>query len=150
MKFPLYHDYIKQVLPHRPPFLFIDRIDRLEIKDKDSRENRCVEVAKIVAPDEPFFQGHFPGNPVMPGVIVLEIMGQAGLLAAFTPDDKYDCLLRSISQCKFRAPVTPGMEVKVKSEVTKDRSNMIHSYSIVTVDDKKVTEGEVVLYYRLH
>ena len=147
---PLYHDYIKQVLPHRPPFLLVDRVDHLFVKDKDSREGRTIEAAKSVNIDDFFFQGHFPNKPIMPGVIILEAICQAGLLAAFTPKDKYDCLLRSLSQSKFRSPVTPGMELKLQAEVIKDRSNTLSIEGTATVQEKRVAETKIIVHYFLH
>jgi len=95
---------IQAVLPHREPFLFVDRVESLT-GDK-------IVARKLVTANEPFFQGHFPGNPIMPGVLILEALAQAGALLA-APQVGFDpardaIFLMAIDKVKFRKPVVPG------------------------------------------
>jgi len=95
---------IQAVLPHRYPFLLVDRVDSLG-GDK-------IVARKLVTANEPFFQGHFPGNPIMPGVLILEALAQAGALLAAPQvgfDPAHDAIfLMAIDKVKFRKPVVPG------------------------------------------
>jgi 3-hydroxyacyl-[acyl-carrier-protein] dehydratase len=108
MKMPLYYKDITEILPHRYPFLLIDRVIELEL-------GKRVVGIKSVTFNEPFFQGHFPGNPVMPGVLIIEAMAQVGGVLAYlsiygdTNKGNVDLIyFMSIDKAKFRKPVVPG------------------------------------------
>ncbi len=104
---------IMEILPHRYPFLLIDRIVELE------RKKRIVAI-KNVTMNEPFFQGHFPGMPIMPGVLVVEAMAQAGgtlLLTEFPNRDEVLVVFAGIEKAKFRRPITPGDQLRITVEV---------------------------------
>ncbi len=104
---------IMEILPHRYPFLLIDRIVELE------RKKRIVAI-KNVTFNEPFFQGHFPGMPIMPGVLVVEAMAQAGgtlLLTEFPNRDEVLVMFAGIEKAKFRRPITPGDQLRITVEV---------------------------------
>jgi 3-hydroxyacyl-[acyl-carrier-protein] dehydratase len=105
-------------LPHRYPFLLIDRIVEFEPK------KRLVAI-KNVSVNEPFFQGHFPGYPIMPGVLVVEAMAQAGgiIMMAEIPDrDKKLVVFTGIERAKFRRPVTPGDQLRIEVDVLSFRT----------------------------
>jgi 3-hydroxyacyl-[acyl-carrier-protein] dehydratase len=130
---------IQQILPHRYPFLLIDRV--VEI----ARKERIVAI-KNVTINEPFFQGHFPGHPIMPGVLVVEAMAQAGatlLLAEMSPEHRKNSLavFTGIEKAKFRRPVTPGDQLRIVVEVTAWRHNAGRMLGKAYVGDKVATEA---------
>jgi 3-hydroxyacyl-[acyl-carrier-protein] dehydratase len=130
---------IMDILPHRYPFLLIDRVVELV------RMQRIVAI-KNVTINEPFFQGHFPTYPIMPGVLIVEAMAQAGgaLLLTEIPNrhDKL-VLFTGIDQAKFRAPVVPGDQVRIEVEVLKMRSRGATMRGNAYVDGKLVCEAEI-------
>ncbi len=130
---------IMQILPHRYPFLLIDRVVELV------RMKRIVAI-KNVTINEPFFQGHFPSYPIMPGVLMVEAMAQAGgaLLLTEVPDrDDKLVLFTGIDGAKFRAPVVPGDQVRIEVEVLKWRSRGATMRGNAYVDSKLVCEAEI-------
>lgn len=129
---------IQKILPHRYPFLLVDRIVELELDKK-------VVGIKMVTLNEPFFQGHFPGKPIMPGVLIIEAMAQTGgvlLLNSFENPDEKLVYFMQINNAKFRKPVVPGdqlyMEVKLKNK----KSKVVMMSGRVFVDDVLVAEAE--------
>jgi 3-hydroxyacyl-[acyl-carrier-protein] dehydratase len=130
---------IMEILPHRYPFLLIDRVVELV------RMQRIVAI-KNVTINEGFFQGHFPTYPIMPGVLIVEAMAQAGgaLLLTEIPDrqDKL-VLFTGIDQAKFRAPVVPGDQVRIEVEVLKMRSRGATMRGNAYVDGRLVCEAEI-------
>jgi 3-hydroxyacyl-[acyl-carrier-protein] dehydratase len=131
---------IMQILPHRYPFLLIDRVVELV------RMQRIVAI-KNVTINEPYFQGHFPTYPIMPGVLMVEAMAQAGgaLLLTEVPDreDKL-VLFTGIDGAKFRAPVVPGDQVRIEVEVIgKMRSRGATMRGNAYVNGKLVCEAEI-------
>jgi 3-hydroxyacyl-[acyl-carrier-protein] dehydratase len=119
-------------LPHRYPFLLIDRVVEFE------RAKRLVAI-KNVTMNEPFFQGHFPGYPIMPGVLVIEAMAQAGAIIMLSeiPDrDKTLAVFTGIERAKFRRPVTPGDQLRIEVDVLAFRSRMGRMEAKATVDGK--------------
>ena len=131
---------IMAILPHRYPFLLIDRV--LEITPKQ----RIVAV-KNVTINEPFFQGHFPGYPIMPGVLIVEAMAQAGgaLLLTEIPDraDKL-MVFTGIEEAKFRRPVTPGDQVRFEVDVLQWRSRAVKMQGKAFVDGKLTCEAVIM------
>jgi 3-hydroxyacyl-[acyl-carrier-protein] dehydratase len=130
---------IMQILPHRYPFLLIDRVVELV------RMKRIVAI-KNVTINEPFFQGHFPTYPIMPGVLMVEAMAQAGgaLLLTEVPDREDKLMVfTGIDQAKFRAPVVPGDQVRIEVEVLKWRSRGATMRGNAYVDGKLVCEAEI-------
>jgi 3-hydroxyacyl-[acyl-carrier-protein] dehydratase len=106
---------IQKILPHRYPFLFIDRV--LEVTPGES-----IVAVRLVSNSDPILQGHFPGNPILPGVVQVEAMAQAAVILAhasghFDPET-HDCFFIGISEAKFRAPAVPGevLQIRVKAE----------------------------------
>jgi 3-hydroxyacyl-[acyl-carrier-protein] dehydratase len=130
---------IQQILPHRFPFLLIDRV--VEI----TRKERIVAI-KNVTINEPFFQGHFPGHPLMPGVLIVEAMAQAGallLLSEMSTEHRKNSLavFTGIEKAKFRRPVTPGDQLRIVVEVTAWRHNAGRMLGKAYLGDKVATEA---------
>lgn len=130
---------IRKILPHRYPFLLVDRIVELD-------HERIVGIKSVTA-NEPFFPGHFPDYPVMPGVLIVEAMAQtAGVLVlANIPDrDNKLVFLVSIEYARFRKPVVPGDTLRLEMTVVKRRSNVAKMAGRATVDGVVVAEAEVM------
>lgn len=142
-------DILKR-LPHRYPFLLVDRVVAIRESGTDSRVGRKITAIKNVTMNEQFFQGHFPGSPVMPGVLVLEAMAQAGALAYSRKTDPHmDVAIVSVSEAKFRRPIVPGDTLSIEAEVLKDRSNMTLLKCQVFVEGKLAAEAEIMAYVGL-
>lgn len=131
---------IQNIIPHRYPFLLVDRILELD-------PNKRVVGIKNVTMNEPFFQGHFPGHPIMPGVLLLEAMAQTGGVLALksNPDAKNKVLyFMSIDKAKFRKPVMPGDQVRFELDVLKMRSNVMSFKAQALVEGAVVAEAEMM------
>lgn len=130
---------VSRILPHRYPFLLVDRILNFE-------ENK-IEGLKNVTINEPFFQGHFEGNPIMPGVLILEAMAQVGgvllLNIVDRPEDHWVYFL-AIDKARFRKPVTPGDQIIFKLEMMSLKRNICKMYGRAFVEDVLVAEAEMV------
>ncbi|MDL4907671.1 3-hydroxyacyl-ACP dehydratase FabZ [Enterococcus gallinarum] len=129
---------IKEIIPHRYPMLLVDRIEELE-------EGKRVVAKKNVTINEPFFQGHFPHEPVMPGVLIVEAMAQAGAVALLSlPDFRgKTAYFGGLDKAKFRKKVTPGDTLILKVEILKVKSAAGIGKGIAYVDGKKVAEAEL-------
>ena len=121
---------IKEILPHRYPFLLIDRVISID-------GNKIVAIKNVTA-NENYFQGHFPIEPVMPGVLIIEALAQTGAVAILSKDE-----FKGIDKAKFRRKVVPGDTLRLEVELTKLRGRAGVGYGIAYVDDKKVCEGEL-------
>lgn len=132
---------IQKILPHRPPFLLVDRVVLLE-------PGKRLVAWKGVTMNEPFFVGHFPGKPVMPGVLILEALAQAcGLLAmkSIGPDEDVKdkvTFLMSIDGAKFRRPVVPGDRLELHVEIVKRKGAIWRQKGTAVVDGQTVAEAE--------
>lgn len=131
---------ITELLPHRKPFLFIDRIISIEGVNK-------IVAEKKVNKDEDYLKGHFPGRPIVPGVLILESMAQAsGIISAYSTGESKDVyFLSRISDIKFKHPVLPGDTLIIKAEVLGRFGQAVKTYSCCQVNGKVVAEGELVL-----
>lgn len=132
-------DEIMKLLPHRYPILLVDRI--IECDD----ERRIVGI-KNVSANEPYFQGHFPGSPIMPGVLQLEAMAQtAGILLKRISGDKGGMpFFMSIDKAKFRKVVRPGDQMRMEIEITKVRSKTARFNARVLVEGTVASEAEMM------
>lgn len=125
-------------LPHRYPFLLVDKII-------DFEEGKRAIGIKNVTFNEPFFQGHFPGNPVMPGVLILEAMAQTGgalLLGSVSEREKKLIYLVGVDKARFRKPVIPGDQLRMEVSVTKNKGNFCQLWAEAFVGNEKVAEAE--------
>jgi len=131
---------IMRILPHRFPFLLVDRIVEHEPGKK-------IVGLKNVTINEPFFPGHFPGHPVMPGVLIIEAMAQVGgILAYLASNDeirKKICYFVAINNAKFRRPVFPGDQLRIEMEAVSNRRNIWVFNGKVFVEGKLATEAEL-------
>ena len=135
---------IMKVLPHRYPFLLVDRIVELEEK------TRVVGI-KNVTINEPFFQGHFPGHPIMPGVLIVEAMAQTGgmMLLSQAPDaDQKVVYFMSLDNVKFRKPVKPGDQLRFELEMTQVRGMVCKMRGVARVDGEVVCEADMAAMVR--
>lgn len=131
---------IQRILPHRYPFLMVDRITSLDLDKK-------VVGVKSVTVNEPFFQGHFPGRPIMPGVMIIEAMAQVGgilLLNSFPNPEEKLVLFMQINNAKFRKPVVPGDQLVLEVEMVQKRSKYVVMAGKAIVDENLVAEAEFV------
>jgi beta-hydroxyacyl-ACP dehydratase FabZ len=138
--FPMDIQAVLAQLPHRYPFLLVDRILELE-------PGKRVVGLKNVTFNEEFFQGHFPGNPVMPGVLVLEAMAQvAGIaLLGVVPDKEKKLLyLSGVDRCKFRRPVVPGDQLRIEAELVSLKMRVCKCRATATVDGAVCAEAELL------
>ncbi len=128
---------IMKILPHRYPFLLVDKI-------VDYTENEVTGI-KCVTMNEPFFQGHFPDHPIMPGVLIIESLAQTGAIFISTrienPDDYLPYFAR-IDKVKFKSPVRPGDVLVNKCKLVSFKNNVMKMEAKAYVDDKVVCQGE--------
>jgi 3-hydroxyacyl-[acyl-carrier-protein] dehydratase len=130
---------IQALIPHRYPFLLLDRVVTIE-------SGKSLVAIKSVTVNEPFFQGHFPGLPVMPGVLIVEAMAQAGAILAMKSLDqdwsKKVAYLASLDMVKFRKPVVPGDRLELHLEVVKNKGAIWKEKGVAKVDGQIVAEAE--------
>jgi 3-hydroxyacyl-[acyl-carrier-protein] dehydratase len=131
---------LMSILPHRYPFLLIDRVIEID------RKKRIVAI-KNVTLNEPHFQGHFPNYPIMPGVLIIESIAQAGgaLLLTDIPHRHSKLMVfTSIDNAKFRRPVTPGDQLRIEVHVLNWRTNAVKMRGVATVDGKVACEATIM------
>lgn len=135
---------ILQDLPHRYPFLLVDRVVAFE---KDKR----IVALKNVTINEPFFQGHFPDRPIMPGVLIVEAMGQAGgilVIQSLAPESRGKLIyFMGFDHVRFRKPVVPGDQLVLELEMLKLRSKVVKMAGVAKVDGKIVAEAKLMAAY---
>lgn len=132
---------VMQLLPHRYPFLLVDRILEME-------PGKRILGLKNVTINEPFFQGHFPKQPVMPGVLIIEAMGQTGgvLAAASLPEEEQGQLIifMGMDKVRFRKPVVPGDQLNFELKILKQRRKILKMFGTAKVDGQVVAEAELM------
>ncbi|HQX60880.1 MAG: 3-hydroxyacyl-ACP dehydratase FabZ [Rhodoferax sp.] len=139
------HQILKQ-LPHRYPFLLVDRVVELE-------KGKRILALKNVSMNEPFFTGHFPHRPVMPGVLMLEALAQAAALLAFdtlgvTPDDKTVYYFAGIDGARFKRPVEPGDQLMLHAELDRMKSGIFKFKARATVGEELAVQAELICTMR--
>ena len=132
---------IMEMLPHRYPFLLVDRVIKLTPNDR-------IVALKNVTINEPFFQGHFPSKPVMPGVLIIEAMAQVGGILAYqtAPPEKRNRLIyfMGMDKVRFRKMVLPGDQIIFEAKILKFRSKVAKMSGTAMVDDQLVAEAELL------
>jgi 3-hydroxyacyl-[acyl-carrier-protein] dehydratase len=166
---PILIDEVRNFLPHRYPFLLIDRVTRIElpapataISDSSGKLGLKVKALKAISFAESCFQGHFPQASIYPGVLQIEIMAQAACFATypFFPKDsfakgggvqeRFSCALVGVDNARFRRPVTPGDLLEVEIEVTKHRGGLWGFKGVITVDGQKMAEADLLANIVVH
>ena len=141
METPLDVRKIMRYLPHRYPFILVDRILELD-------PNKSITGLKNVTINEPFFQGHFPSAPIMPGVLILEAMAQVGGVLAISslPESGKGTLMyfMGLDQVKFRKPVVPGDQLIMELEVLKQRAKIMKLAGVAKVDGQIVAQAQLM------
>ena len=132
---------IQKILPHRYPFLMVDRI--VEIGG-----NKVIGI-KTVTINEPFFQGHFPGHPIMPGVLIIEAMAQVGGVGALNMKINIGKLayFLSIDNARFRKPVVPGDVLRMEVDLLKAKMNIMKTHGVAKVDNEVVAEADMMFAF---
>lgn len=152
-------EQVMEILPHREPFLFIDSIDELllsngeklpggETISYDQQIGCVVKASYFTREDHPIFEGHFPGNPILPGVVQVEMMAQASCFNLIQVDPlihekELEVALLRVEKAKFRKPVTPGMNIKINCVCTKVRGMFMEYDCSLFHEDQLMSEATV-------
>ena len=143
-KHTLDFEQIMALLPHRYPFLMIDRVVDYSITE----EHKTLRAIKNITFNEPFFQGHFPGKPILPGVLILEAMAQATGILAFTmvgkPNDGELYYFAAIDHARFKRPVVPGDQLVLDVEYFKEKRGIASFSGVASVDGKVVCTADLM------
>jgi 3-hydroxyacyl-[acyl-carrier-protein] dehydratase len=131
-------DQIKALLPHREPFLFLDAVTRID--------GRSLEAYRDIRPDEAYFAGHFPGFPVLPGVLMVEAIAQAGILIVLATQERLNnrrTLFAAIESVRFRRPVRPGERLLLTAVIKSGRSGVYKIHGTARVGDELACDANV-------
>lgn len=130
---------IQKILPHRYPFVLVDRITEMDVETNTITGIKCVTV------NEPFFQGHFPTEHVMPGVLIVEALAQVGAVLLLGKEEHRGKIayFAGIKNCKFRRKVIPGDQLTLKLELTRSRENFGVAKAMALVNDDVACEAEL-------
>jgi 3-hydroxyacyl-[acyl-carrier-protein] dehydratase len=139
------HEIMKR-LPHRYPFLLVDRVIELD-------KGKTIKALKNVTMNEPFFTGHFPNRPVMPGVLMLEALAQAAAILAFDnvgvlPDDNTVFYFVGIDNARFKKPVEPGDQLILNATLDRTKAGIVKFTSFATVNDTVVVSADLMCTMR--
>lgn len=136
---------IQNILPHRYPFLLIDKVvKRKEVEKEKVRIGSQVWAIKNVTINEPFFQGHFPEKPIMPGVLLLESMAQTGAFACLKKEEKFKNLfIVGVNSARFRRPVLPGHQLHINALVTKQKKTIFVIQCQIHCNEQLMAEAEI-------
>lgn len=131
-------EQIKEILPHRYPFLLIDRVDDME-------QGKWVTATKCVSANEPFFQGHFPGKAIMPGVLIMEALAQTGAIAILSEPENRGKLavFGGIKNCRFRKQVVPGDVLTLHCQLTDRRGPIGYGKAVAKIGNQVAAQGEL-------
>ena len=131
-------EQIKEIIPQRDPFLMIDEVE-------EYKEGESAIAYKYVKQEEWYFQGHFPGNPIMPGVLITESLAQTGAIAILSVEENKgkNALFGGIDKMKFKKMVVPGDKLKLEVKIIKQKGPIGIGEAIATVEDKIVAKGEL-------
>lgn len=132
-------EQIKETIPHRYPFLLVDKVTEIE-------EGKRVVGYKNVTINEPFFQGHFPEYPVMPGVLIIEALAQVGAISVLGMEKNKGKIgfLAGVDKCRFKRQVKPGDQLKLEVEITRIKGPIGKGKGIATVDGEIACEAEIM------
>lgn len=147
--FPLNVQAIKKFLPHRYPFLMVDRVVEITEKTPGDIVGRVCKAQKNVTGNEQFFEGHFPDNPVMPGVLILEALAQAGALCccAVKGDLAIEQLFfAGVDNVRFKSPVFPGDVLDLRVEMEKQKSSFVWGVGVASVGNKTVARADILAH----
>ncbi|QTN01613.1 3-hydroxyacyl-ACP dehydratase FabZ [Sediminibacillus dalangtanensis] len=130
---------IKDIIPHRYPFLLVDEVTEIE-------EGKRVVGKKNVTINEPFFQGHFPDYPVMPGVLIVEALAQVGAVVILNKEENKGKIgfLAGLDKCRFKRQVKPGDQLRLEVEIIKLKGPIGKGKAVATVDGETVCEAEIM------
>lgn len=131
-------EQIKEIIPHRYPFLLVDKVTEME-------QGKRVVGLKNVSINEPFFQGHFPDYPVMPGVLIVEALAQVGAIAVLNIEGNKGKIgfLAGVDKCRFKRQVKPGDQLKLEVEILRMKGPVGKGKGIATVDGEVACEAEI-------
>jgi 3-hydroxyacyl-[acyl-carrier-protein] dehydratase len=138
---------IMRLLPHRYPFLLVDRVDEIIRGPGPTRAGTRIRAIKNVTFNEQFFVGHFPHRPVMPGVLQIEAMAQVAALACASLEPgapQMDVAIAAVDGCRFRKPVGPGDTLEIEAEIVKDRGQILVLRTLARVRGEIVSEAELM------
>lgn len=139
---------IQQILPHRYPFLLLDRVISIDWKvDGKSHVGSTIKALKNVTMNEQFFQGHFPGEPIMPGVLIIEAMAQAAAMLGYRPREDgqhWTFLIMGVDKARWRRKVIPGDQLQFVIEMIKDRGTLFVFECQALVDGELAAEAEIM------
>ena len=147
--FPLDIQAIKRLIPHRYPFLMVDRVIEITEEIPGKVVGRVCKAKKNITMNEPFFEGHFPGNPIMPGVLILEALSQAGALCCcgVKGDPAIEQLFfAGVHNVRFKSPVFPGDVLDLEVEMKKNKSFFYWGRGVASVKERTVACADIVAH----